>query len=248
MTAATDKQRTSRIILAGVIPVAWVMLMWAIHMLNLELALGWKSFGIIPRNVDGLIGVIGAPLLHSGFEHLINNSIPALVLGWCLFYFYKEVSLQALLISWVVTGLFVWLFGRESIHIGASGVVYALTGFLFVSGFIRKHKSLMAVSFAVTFLYGSLIWGILPTQQGVSWESHLFGGVVGFVLAYIYRNIGLQRPEVEWPDDDEEDDDPNAPWKLPHQRSTTTAPRVTVIYHEQGQGPNTLDPGSTDVG
>ena len=164
MSEQVEPVRTSRLILAGVIPVMWVMLMWAVHLLNLEFDLGLRRYGLIPREWEGLWGILAAPLLHasSGLEHLINNSIPALVLGWCLFYFYKEMSLSVLAISWIGTGILVWIFGRESVHIGASGVVYALTGFLLVSGFMRGHKGLVALSFAVVFMYGSLVWGVLP--------------------------------------------------------------------------------------
>ena len=231
----------------------WVMLMWAVHLLNLEFDLDLRRFGLIPREMEGLWGILAAPLLHSsnGFEHLINNSIPALVLGWCLFFFYKEMSLSVLLISWIGTGILVWIFGRESVHIGASGVVYALTGFLLVSGFMRGHKGLVALSFAVVFMYGSLVWGVLPVQRGVSWESHLFGGLIGCALAYVYRNIGTQKPVHTWPDeDDEEEDDPNAPWRLPEDRpmpQRTMRPRVTIIYHEKGKGPKPLDPGNTTI-
>lgn len=230
----TELKRTPRYVLAGVIPVFWLMLMWGVHLLDLELGLNLRRYGLRPLDWSGSVGVLTSPLLHGSFEHLINNSVPALVLGWSLFYFYKEISLRVLLISWIGTGILVWLTARPSVHIGASGVVYALTAFLFVSGFLRRHKSLMAISFIVTFLYGSFIWGVLPLKIGVSWESHLWGGLIGVVLAIVYRKIGLQKPVHDWGEDDDSDED--GAGRIP----------VTIIYHPTGSAPVRLDPGSAD--
>lgn len=227
-------KRTPRYILAAVIPVLWVLAMWIVYLLDQEMGLKLKRYGLVPRDTDGLLGVVTSPMLHGSFEHLINNSIPALVLGWSLFYFYKEISGRVLLISWIGTGLLVWVSARHSVHIGASGVVYALTAFLFVSGFLRKHKSLMAISFMVTFLYGSLIWGVLPIEIGVSWESHLWGGLVGVFLAILFRKIGLQKPVHDWGEEDE--DEAIGPTQIP----------VRIIYHEPGSAPRSLDPGAVD--
>jgi membrane associated rhomboid family serine protease len=234
----SETKRTPRYALAAVIPVLWVAAMWVVYLLEVELDLNLKPYGLVPRDSNGLVGIATSPMLHGSMEHLINNSIPALVLGWSLFYFYKEISLRVLVISWVVTGLLVWISARPSVHIGASGVVYALTAFLFVSGFLRKHKSLMAISFIVTFLYGSFIWGVLPLKIGVSWESHLWGGIIGVVLAIVYRKIGLQKPVHDW---GEEDDDEDGSFD----DSQRQVP-VTIIYHPSGSGPIRMDPGTAD--
>jgi hypothetical protein len=104
---------------------------------------------------------------------------------------------------WLFTGFWVWLLARESAHIGASGLIYGLVCFLFFSGILRKDTRLMAVSLLVTFLYGSMVWGILPIDQSISWESHLFGSVAGFFCAIYFRHEGPQRPKAQWEIDEE---------------------------------------------
>ncbi len=249
MTGTGPPKRTSRLILAALIPLLWVIVMWTVFLLNEHLGLGLKNYGLIPREWAGLLGIFTSPLLHSTIEHIVNNSIPALILGWCLFFFYKEVAVKVLTISWLLTGLLVWFTARTSIHIGASGVVYALAGFLFVSGFLRQHKRLVALSLVVTFLYGGMIWGVLPLSgTGISWESHLLGGLVGAVLALVYRKVGLQKPVYVWPEEEDDEDDPNAPWNQDPNTPRVHRPRrVTVVYHQPGKTPEKLDPGNSDV-
>lgn len=99
---------------------------------------------------------------------------------------------------WLFTGFWVWLAARKEAHIGASGLIYGLVCFLFLSGILRKDTRLLAVSLLVTFLYGSLVWGILPVDQSISWESHLFGSIAGFFCAIYYRKLGPQRPKAQW--------------------------------------------------
>ena len=104
---------------------------------------------------------------------------------------------------WLFTGFWVWLAARDSSHIGASGLIYGFVCFLFFSGLLRKDTRLMAVSLLVTFLYGSMVWGILPVDQSISWESHLFGSIAGIFCAYYYRADGPQRPKSQWEIDEE---------------------------------------------
>ncbi len=195
---------------AAVLPVLAVLLLWII--LGFDEVYGMKldQFGIYPRTLIGLRGIVLAPFIHGGVEHLFNNSIPLLLLGWALMYFYPKASGRVVLVSWLTTGLWVWVMGREAFHIGASGIVYALATFIFFSGVFRRNRSLMALSLIVTFLYGSLWWGVLPIQQGVSWESHLAGGIVGILLAWFYRKVApshVAPATAEEPDEDENDDD-----------------------------------------
>ena len=127
-----------------------------------------------------------------------------LILGWSLFHFYKEVAWK--IIVWVVImgGFWTWISARESVHIGASGLVYGMFSFLLVSGFIRRHKQLISISFLVAFLYGSLVWGLLPIDYRISWESHFWGFVAGISLAIYYRKIGKQREQHQWDEEEEE--------------------------------------------
>jgi len=176
-------------------------------------------FGINPRTIEGLTGIITSPLIHGDWEHFFANALPLLILGTALFYFYRGLSLRVFILIWLITGVLVWFGGRAgSWHIGASGVIYGIGTFLFFSGVIRNYIPLMAISLIVVFLYGSLFWGMIPVKWDLpySWEAHLYGSITGLILALIYRDKGPQRPEPDWAEDEEEDeneDDENAYWK-----------------------------------
>lgn len=196
-----------RIFTALLLPAIAVAILWVILGFDRVYQLDLARFGVFPRSLTGLRGILFAPMLHGSVDHLMSNSVPLLILGWFTVYFYPKASGRVVLVSWLATGLWVWVFGRESHHIGASGIVYALVGFVFFSGLIRRRIALMAVSLIVVFLYGSMWWGALPIQEGVSWESHLFGGVVGVVLAWFYRKVPTAHvppPRVYGPDEDDE--------------------------------------------
>lgn len=124
-----------------------------------------------------------------------------------LFYFYREVSYQVFFFSYISTGVLVWLVGREAYHIGASGIIYSLAAFLFVSGVLRKNRKLLAISLLVIFLYGSMIWGLFPYDYKISWESHLMGAISGVVLAFIYREYGPQSDINVIPEDFDDEED-----------------------------------------
>ncbi len=187
-------------------PLFFVVLLWIIKLIELVFGLSFSSYGIYPRELSGLKGVLLSPLIHGGFSHLVSNSIPLLVLGTALFYFYRELAPRIFMLGLLITGLWVWAIARQSFHIGASGVVYSLAAFLFVSGIIRRHPRLMALSLLVAFLYGSMIWGIFPIKEHISWESHLMGMVSGVLLAIFYRATGPQRPLYSWELEEEEED------------------------------------------
>lgn len=196
-----------RLFTALIMPAAFVALMWIILGFDEVYDLRLARFGVLPRSPVGLRGILFAPLIHGGVEHLFNNSTSLLILGWFTVYFYPKASGRLLWVSWLATGLWVWVMGRESYHIGASGIVYALAGFLFFSGVFRRRIALMAVSLIVVFLYGSLWWGVLPIQEGVSWESHLSGGVVGTLMAWFYRHVPPAHVPPPPTYDEEEDED-----------------------------------------
>ena len=201
------KIETKKIIYAFAFPVLLVLLLWIIWLLEQGLGADWHRWGIFPGTGRGLWGILTGPLVHSGIKHLFSNSVPLLILGWCLFYFYKELGLAVLPASWILSGIFTWCLGRESWHIGASGLIYALSFFLFFSGVFRKYIPLMAVSLLVAFLYGSMVWNMFPVAElvdpQVSWEGHLSGAISGLVCAIVFRKFGPQKP-IEVPDDDEE--------------------------------------------
>ncbi|MDT0552589.1 rhomboid family intramembrane serine protease [Urechidicola vernalis] len=178
-----------------IVPFIAVFSIWLVYWSEIRFGYNFTKYGILPKTVTGLKGVLYSPFIHSSTSHLINNSIPLAVLLWSLFFFYKELAFKTLVFGLLLTGLLTWSFARESYHIGASGVVYMLFSFVFFSGLIRKHYRLVALSLAVVFLYGGMIWYVFPIKSGMSWEGHLSGFIVGLLLAILYRNKGPQKKE-----------------------------------------------------
>lgn len=172
---------------------------WADHLFP---EVDFYKYGVMPKDQSSLMGILTMPLIHSKeeIEHIINNSMPTAVLLGAIIYYYRKIAFRVFAFSWLMTGVGVWLFAENtnSFHIGMSGVVYAMAGFLFTSGVIRKHRSLQAISLFVAFVYGSMIWGVFPIQAHVSWEGHLMGLLSGVVLAFIYRKMGPQAPKYQY--------------------------------------------------
>lgn len=176
----------------------------------LERGMNWDfhSAGVFPRRLGNLWGILTLIFVHAGWGHLVNNVVSFIVLGSCLYFFYKQIATKVLFISYIFSGLILWIIGRENWHIGASGLIYSLAFFLFFSGIIRKHIPLIAISLIVAFLYGSIVWHVVPWElkDPISWEGHLAGGIIGLVLSVWYRNEGPQKPVVDWGEDDDEID------------------------------------------
>ncbi len=187
---------------ALVYPILLIAVLWVVNWAEIELDMNLISWGIRPQDWDSWKGLFMMPLLHSPYElaHIINNSIPLMVLMAALIYYYRVVAFRVIAFAWIGTGLSIWLLAHDSgaYHIGMSGVIYALFGFLFISGFLRKFKPLQSLSLFVVFLYGSLIWGIFPQQQSVSWEGHFAGFAIGVFLAIRYRKLGPIAPKYQY--------------------------------------------------
>ncbi|MBN2482283.1 MAG: rhomboid family intramembrane serine protease [Bacteroidales bacterium] len=194
-----------RFILSLIPPAIFVLMLWLIRLVELAGGLDLYYFGIFPRKITGLVGVITAPMIHANFIHLINNTIPFLAMLTAIFYFYHTVAWRVFIYSYLVSGIVVWIIARSSYHIGASGLIYSYGAFLFFSGLIRENVNLLAISLLVSFLYGSMVWGILPYRPDMSWESHLTGMVIGVILAYYFRNEGP--PPARFIKDIREDDE-----------------------------------------
>jgi membrane associated rhomboid family serine protease len=195
-----------KLLLSMIIPGIFVFLMWLVKIVEVLFEIDLSRFGIYPLTVQGLPGILFSPFIHADFQHLFNNSLPLFFLSIALFYFYSEVAVKVFISTYFITGLLVWIAGREAWHIGASGLVYGLASFLFFSGIIRRHFRLIALSLLIVFLYGSMVWGLFPgVYKNVSWESHMLGFFSGVFLAVSYRNQGPQKPVYEWME--EEDDD-----------------------------------------
>lgn len=197
----------------------FLIFLWLIHFSNLHFSLNLYQLGIFPRTLDGLWGIIFAPLVHSSYDnnHLINNSVPFLILTWAMFYFYRPIAWRVLFFSWIITGLSVWVFGRNSFHIGISGVIYSQLFFLFFSGVFRQDSRLLTVALLVVFIYGSMLWGIFPYDWKISYESHLSGAIVGVILSRFYRKekATFIKPKTQWEIEEDlgiESDDLDGVW------------------------------------
>jgi membrane associated rhomboid family serine protease len=188
------------------LPLIFIGLLWLVAIVEHTLGVSFSALGVYPRTVKGLPGILLMPFIHANFQHLLSNSVPLLVMGAGVLYFYRSLSYRVFIIIWIVTGVSVWLGGRASYHIGASGIVYGLATFLFLSGAIRRNPRLAAISLVVVFLYGGLIWGVLPIWPAISWEGHLFGGIAGIACAILYRDQGPQRKIYSWEIDETPDE------------------------------------------
>lgn len=177
--ALTRELKTQGTILVGLVGV-----MWALEIVDIALGGALNAYGILPHSLIGLRGILFAPLLHGNFAHLIANTIPFLILGW--FVMLQETSdfFIVTAITMLFGGLGTWLIGSpNSVHIGASGVIFGYLGFLLARGYFERNIPSIFLSLIVGFFYGGAIWGVLPSQPGISWEGHLFGFIGGILAA-----------------------------------------------------------------
>ena len=165
-----------------------VLTLFLIHLASELLAWNRATLGVYPRRMFGVPGILTSAFVHSGWPHLMSNAGPMLVLTSIILYFYRTVAWRSILIIYFFSGLAVWLFARPVYHIGASGVVYGLVAFVFWTGIFRKNAKAIGLGLIVAMLYGSAFFGIMPVKEGVSWESHLFGGIIGMIVAFVYKN------------------------------------------------------------
>ena len=183
-----------------------VLIEYLFFLLELNIKLpGWFT-GVHPRSIDGLPGIVLAPVIHGGWLHLFSNLPPLFVSIWGISYLYHSIRLQVLIASYLIPGVAVWFWDDPHIHIGASGWVYCMLAFLFTSGIMRKHPRSVALSLIIVFLYGSLVWRIFPGEPGISWQSHLSGLTGGILLSFFFRRIEIFDPWRQG--DDLLDDDP----------------------------------------
>ncbi|WP_017731695.1 rhomboid family intramembrane serine protease [Nafulsella turpanensis] len=170
----------------------FTILLWLVKGLEYAVGLDFGFFGILPRTLSGTMGIITAPLIHGDILHLLSNTFPLLLLGVSVFYFYDKIALEVFGWIYFMSGFWVWMAARDAYHIGASGIVYGLVAFLFFSGLFRRDTRSLAISLVVIFLYGGMLHGIFPTNQEISWESHLLGALAGSFCAFFYRNVKLR--------------------------------------------------------
>jgi membrane associated rhomboid family serine protease len=185
---------------------AVLIVVWGVFLIDEQFQLGLNRFGNRPLRWNGIIGIVSMPFLHGGWEHISGNTFSFFTLSSMLVYFYRGTGIRVLAWSWFGSGLLLWMSGASGNHIGLSGVIYALAAFLFMSGIVRKQPHLMRVALVVVFLYGSIVWGVLPIEVGVSWQGHLAGACTGSFLALALRKEGPQAPFVDEADGEGPDD------------------------------------------
>lgn len=183
-----------------IVPTFLLILIWSVFYFEDVLNLDLSVLGILPRTISGLKGVVLSPFLHGNLSHITNNSLPLFILTTALIYFYRDVSLKVLFYGVLLSGLITWLIGRQSYHIGASGLIYVLVSFIFFKGLMTKYYRLMALSFAVVVMYGGMIWYVFPDiDKTISWEGHLAGLISGFVFAIRFKTPDyVEEIRYEW--------------------------------------------------
>lgn len=175
-----------------VFPLRFVFLTWLVLSIERFFGTDLGFLGILPLEPSGLIGIFTAPLIHGSVDHLISNTLPLLILGGILFYFYPSIAIRVFLQCYFFTNILVWFLGRPFYHIGASGIVYGIAFFLISFGFFRRNIRSLVISIGVIFFYGGIIYTVFPLDVRISFESHLFGAITGLVTAFVLRKY--ERP------------------------------------------------------
>lgn len=231
---ANDAQKIKDALLISLL---FISICWAVFLTDEYLGYDLKSYGLRPRTLEGLLGILTVHFLHGDWQHIIQNSLGILVLNSFLFYFYRQIAGKVFFWIFFLSPILLWLVGRPSNHIGASILLYGEFAFLFFSGIVRRNPILMRVSMVVIFYYGSLVWYLFPIDAKVSWEGHACGFAVGLLLAIFYMKQGPQRKIYQYETEPELPDDENAYWKIPSEKPPTTEQTqkeettVSVKYH-----------------
>lgn len=227
-----------------------LVIMWIFYFLDAYMSYDYTDLGLVPQTLSGLKGIAFMPLVHSPIDihHIINNSAPTFFLTAALLYFYRSIAYKVFLLGWILTGGFLWLFAQTESgnHIGMSGLIYFLAAFLFTSGVLRKYFQLQVISLAVVFIYGSMIWGIFPLKEEVSWEGHLCGLVAGVMMAFVFKKEGPKRPKYQFEIEKELGIDPpdlegmwNERVRMAEERQRALEAeqmeQVKIIYHIKGK-------------
>lgn len=238
------KYRQPFIFSTGVIayPLLFILIIWLVFWFEIRFGFDFNYLGVQPRSLKGLRGILFSPFIHSDIKHLFHNTIPLFVLSMALFYFYRSISWKVLLVGLLLTGFFTWVIGRPANHIGASGVIYLLASFLFFKGILSKYYRLIALSLIVVFLYGGMLWFIVPVDPKISWEGHLSGLVVGLLLAFTFQQKIVKKPKYDWEQEDYDpekdvfmnhfDENGNFIEKLPQEESDDLDSNYNYIFKE----------------
>ncbi len=168
-------------------PLVAVLVLWLVHFWQVTEGFDPGAYGIMSRRAWGLRGIVTGPLIHGSWKHLISNTLPLFVLTFISLYFYRKVAMRAFWLIYFLTGASVWLFARPVSHIGASGVIYGLVSFMFWNGIFRRSLRSIVLAAIVMLLYSGMFLGVLPDQEGISWESHLIGSLAGIFAAFLFK-------------------------------------------------------------
>ncbi|MGB0165838.1 MAG: rhomboid family intramembrane serine protease [Luteibaculum sp.] len=227
---------------AVIFPLLLVTVIWIIQIISFLEGYDFSFLGIYPLHFKGLLGILTSPFVHGDFAHASSNTVPLLFLGSALHFAYPKIAYRVWLYSALLGGFWVWLVARPSYHIGASGLIYALFGFLFVRGLISRQKRLMGLCLLVAFLYGGMVWGIFPVEQGVSWEGHMFGLMAGISLAFYFRHEYEYKKPKPWELIGEENYIREAEerfgeryWEGGNVSRDKDVPGIHIVYHYVGQ-------------
>lgn len=201
--ARADRGRFFRALFASAV---FVSALWWIELIGSWIGTGFGGLGVAPRTLSGLIGIFTSPLVHGSVGHLINNTLPLIVLGTLALAIYPRAFKPAMVLIWLGSGTGIWLFGQDhSVHIGASGLSHGLMFFLFVLGLLRRDRPGVAAAMIAFFLYGGMLLTVLPGDPKVSWEAHLFGALSGTLAAILLfrRDPAPPRKVYSWENEDE---------------------------------------------
>jgi membrane associated rhomboid family serine protease len=202
---------------AFVVSATFALVLWLVKLLEPIVGFNAFEYGVYPGRLSGLLGIATSPFMHGSFAHLVSNTPSIVILGTTLLYGYPKSARIVIPVLLVATGLGVWLFGRESYHIGASGLTFGVMFFVFTMGVLRWDRPAIALSLFVFFLYGGMVWGLIPRDLQISYESHLSGAITGVILAFLLRRLDPPPPRKRYSWEDESEATSDQP---PDDRST----------------------------
>jgi membrane associated rhomboid family serine protease len=229
------KTEEKRFLYSIIFPFIFLLIIWIVELFEQALGTSYSFLGVYPRTIEGLAGIVTMPFIHGGVDHILSNTFPVFILSTGIIYLYRDLGYKAILYIWLTTGIITWAIARPSYHIGASGLIYGFAAFLFFSGLLRRDNRMLAISMIVAFLYGSLVWGLLPVKPGVSFEGHLAGALSGLIFAYVYRNKGPQPLKYEWELEEEYDEQSTRSIPIDFRfqtQSTNDEIKITYIYRD----------------
>jgi membrane associated rhomboid family serine protease len=215
-----------------------VGIIWCIKSSEFIFHIDFSWLGVYPQKMHGLLGILTAPLIHGSLEHIFNNTLPMLILGTLLLYGYPKSRGRVLATVWLLSGLGVWIFGRESYHIGASGLTHGVFFYLLVVSIFRRDKRSVAIMMTAFFLYGGMTMTIFPRDEGISFEYHLFGAIAGVLSAFLWHSLDPKpiRKTYDW-ENHAEADDPiiGDAWHMDQQYIDATHHQNTQSTNEEKQ-------------